>query len=396
MQPPNYGSPLVRALYDSPLHTRRGRIALGLIAAIVFLPAVHSWKGWLTPIENGKVLLVGVFFALLGSMLGLLFLRYLDRRDPEPWALRAGALLMAGLVAPAAAAFFNGHSPYVLLTVGFNEEFWKVFTLLFIVVFAPRVVNGVRDGIIYGALGGFGFNIIELAVYVLRVSYPQDGLLVGTTHQLSRLGWWGIGNHVIWSALVGAGIGYAIQNPSSRWRFILPIGIYTLAAVTHDLQDAGVGVLLMVLISAGLMSVLGGKSGQPAPSVPSADAIERMQQFVPTAIAFEAIAINVVCLPILLYALVRSGDWERRIVRDQLASEQPPVVTQQELDGIRAEKRFRLRTIPGYPKAKGRAIRNAQNALAFQKEYLAQRGRPSDRDPLAQYLRSVIAGLRSS
>ena len=55
---------------------------------------------------------------------------------------------MAGLVAPAAAAFFNRHSPYVLLTGGFNEELWKVFTLLFSVVFAPRIVNGVRAGII--------------------------------------------------------------------------------------------------------------------------------------------------------------------------------------------------------------------------------------------------------
>ena len=39
----DYSHPLNRALYDSPLHTRRGKLALVAVAAIVLYPALHTW-----------------------------------------------------------------------------------------------------------------------------------------------------------------------------------------------------------------------------------------------------------------------------------------------------------------------------------------------------------------
>jgi protease PrsW len=64
--------------------------------------------------------------------------------------------------------------------------------------------------------------------------------------------------------------------------------------------------------------------------------------------ALEAVAINIVNLPILLTALLRSGDWERKVIREQLAGEPSSVVTPEELESAKADKRFRNRQIPGY------------------------------------------------
>jgi len=214
-----YHSPLKRMLYDSPLHTFVGKVIFAAILLVIVSLAVKIWVGWLTPLFGGWLILAFGLAAFVGSLPGLIFIRYLDRREPEDASYYAGVLLSAAILTPALGAYFNSISPFSLLTVGLNEEFCKAIPLLLLVFFAPTMVNGVRDGIIYGALGGFGFNIIEIANYVLRVSYPAEGL-EGSFSQLSRLGWLGIGNHVIWSMLVGAGIGLAVQARKRRTRIL--------------------------------------------------------------------------------------------------------------------------------------------------------------------------------
>lgn len=198
-----YDSLFSRMLYDSPLHTFMGKIIFLVIMLPILYFAFNTWVYWLTPLQNGWIILFGVLSAFVGSLLGLAWLRYLDRREPESWWYFVGLLLLSTLLTTAPAAYFNTASPVPLLTVGFNEEFWKVLPLLLLVFFAPTMVNGVRDGLIYGALGGFAFNIVEIANYILRVSGPAEGI-DGVGTQLARLGFWGISNHVIWSMMVGA------------------------------------------------------------------------------------------------------------------------------------------------------------------------------------------------
>jgi RsiW-degrading membrane proteinase PrsW (M82 family) len=239
----DYHSPLSRMLYDSPLHSLSGKIAFVAIMVVLVLLSGLIWSAWLTPLSNGWIVLLGVAVAFLGSLVGLVFIRYLDRREPESWWYWIGVLVFAMLFGVTPAVVFNSISPFVF-TVGFNEEFWKVLPLLLLILFAPTMVNGVRDGIIYGALGGFAFNIVEIADYFLLDSYPVQGL-AGLSEQLVRLSFWGIGNHVIWSMLVGAGIGMAVQSQNRRTKILAPLGAYLLAAITHGLQDMGAGVLLM-------------------------------------------------------------------------------------------------------------------------------------------------------
>ena len=207
-RPSDYHNPLRRMLYDSPLHTLAGKIIFTVIVLIVLYLSIQTWIVWLTPLQNGLIILQGVLGAFLGSLLGLAFLRYLDRREPESWWYFVGALLFAMLFTTAPAAYL-------------------------------------------------------------------------------------------------------------------------------------------------------------------------------------------IILPIIIYALLKSGNWERQVIRDELADEVGTVVTPEEYEGVQGEKRFRLRSVPGYSAKIGQQIRNAQNSLAFHKSYLKSRNRLVEGDPLADYYRAEVTRLRS-
>lgn len=386
-----YNSLTARLLYDSPLHSRGGKIIFALIWILVLYFAVTSWIRWLTPLESGLTLMIGMTVALVGSVIGLIFLLYLDRRKPEPWPYWVAVLVVATLLTAAPAAYFNVNSPNTAITVGFNEEFWKVFPLLMLVFFAPTVVTGVRDGLIYGALGGFGFNLIEMSVYILRTTTPEQGLLEAITAQTSRLGINGIDNHVVWSALVGAGIGYAVQARNRKLGIFVAVAAYLLAVVTHDLQDSFLGIGIMMMLMMGLAPLFGADLSAGSGMSP-----EQQRSMSDLTTRLEVLVINVINFAILIFALVKSGNWERQVIREELAGEADPVITPEEYEGVQAEKRFRLRRVPGYPRRLAAKIRTAQNSLAFHKQYLQRKGRATDTDPLAQYWRGEIARLRSS
>ncbi|MEZ4673956.1 MAG: PrsW family glutamic-type intramembrane protease [Caldilineaceae bacterium] len=388
----NYHALFNRMLYDSPLHRWWGKLLYAIILLVTLYLAGVVWIDWLTPLSNGWLILYAITIAFFGSLLGIAYLLYLDRRDPEPWWFFVGTLLVALLLTTAPAAYVNGISPRPTLTVGFNEEFWKVLPLLLLVFFAPTLVSGTRDGLIYGALGGFGFNITEIANYFIKVAYPAEGI-EGLSGQLVRLGWWGIGNHVFWSALVGAGIGYALETDHRLRKVTVPLGAYLAAVFTHTLQDnligpmIGIGLTMVILVIQGVdASQFNIEDQNNLPEV--------FKSAMALGLPLEALAINIINIPLLIIALRRSGNWERAIIRDELADEVPEIVTPEEYQGVQAERRFRLRRIPGYPRRVGRRIRNAQNALAFHKRYLRRRERPIESDPLVAYWRGEVLRLR--
>ena len=95
--------------------------------------------------------------------------------------------------------------------------------------------DNVLDGIIYGAMVGFGFamtgNILSyLGAFLLR---GFDGLsstifIEGVLYGL---------NHALYSALFGAGLGYA-RLALKRWqRWAVPLVAFVLAVVVHALHN---------------------------------------------------------------------------------------------------------------------------------------------------------------
>jgi hypothetical protein len=101
-------------------------------------------------------------------------------------------------------------------------------------------------------------------------------------------------------------------------------------------------------------------------------------------------------LLIVVVALWRSGVWERRVIREELASEVGRAVTPQEYQAILADGILRTRRIDDLHPRDSAAIVDAQHELAFRKRRVADQGGDPERDPLVAGWRQDIARLRES
>jgi RsiW-degrading membrane proteinase PrsW (M82 family) len=122
-----------------------------------------------------------------------------------------------------------------------------------------REFDNVLDGIIYGAMVGFGF--------------AMTGHLISTIGRFALWGFEGLGaavfaeglvyglDHALYTAVFGAGLGLA-RLAQERWqRWALPVGGFGLAVATHVLHDMlarnllGLNVATVVATGAGLILV---------------------------------------------------------------------------------------------------------------------------------------------
>jgi hypothetical protein len=105
----------------------------------------------------------------------------------------------------------------------------------------------------------------------------------------------------------------------------------------------------------------------------------------------------VVFLPFLViagFALWRSGVWERRVIREELAGEVGHAVTPGEYQEIVRDRILRTRRINGMRRRASSALVNAQHELAFRKRRVRDAGKDPGHDHLASHWRDEIRRLR--
>jgi hypothetical protein len=99
-------------------------------------------------------------------------------------------------------------------------------------------------------------------------------------------------------------------------------------------------------------------------------------------------------LLIMALAVWRSGVWERRVIREELADEIGRTISPQEYQDIVNDRMMRTRRIDrAHPHASA-ALVNAQHELAFRKNRVRNGGGDPDRDPLVAGWREDIRELR--
>ena len=117
------------------------------------------------------------------------------------------------------------------------EESVKGLALLLFMVFAYRELDDVLDGIIYGAMIGFGFAFTENILYVVGSS-AEDGLGVAMFVLFLRTVIFGA-NHAFFTGVLGAGVG-AARLMRGRLPRIVVLGIaWVLAVFFHGVHNAG-------------------------------------------------------------------------------------------------------------------------------------------------------------
>ena len=165
--------------------------------------------------------------------------------------------------------------------------------------------DNMRDGIIYGALVGLGFNWFEAALYVAQ-GYAEYGVAPYGAQFGSRYALFGLGGHALFTGIFGASLGLAIQT-RRRWiRILAPIAGLVLAIAAHMLNNA-----LPLLVT-----LAGAAAGMPPPEHEPPPDTGFLENFVG-----DTLTQLVIFLPfflIMALAVWRSGVWERRVIREEL------------------------------------------------------------------------------
>jgi protease PrsW len=395
------GSPLRRRSYAA-------LAAIALLAAALFA-ALMTLRVFarLTP-DVLQVFLTALAVAAIASLFPVTILWFLDRREREaPW-LFAAAFLWGGVIATGLALPLNNSilravegwlavnpgvaeylGPDAALMIGapiagpLVEEVTKGLGVLALFLLLRAEFDNVRDGLIYGALVGAGFNCFEAPLYVAQgyaeYGVPPWGLQLG-----GRFSLFGLSGHALYTGVFGALLGLARQTRRRWLRYAAPAAGLVLAIGGHAFNNV-LGLLVTVALR---------EAGEPLPEPgppPNLTFVEGWTQ--------RSLLDLILFFPLLLLMAVlvwRSGVWERRTIREQLAGEvgEGGAVTPEEYARVERDGIIRTRRIDRLDRRRSAAIVNAQNELAFRKWRVAAEGGDPAADPLAQGWRRRIAELR--
>lgn len=383
-------TPIKRALFNSSLHNTWVRLGMGLgiIALIIWAFPVFLRYYLEAPLQMAT----GIALAALLYSPTLFVLAFMMRRKRISrvlfWTIPLSVILFFGPLTSQTNHSFQALGVPDYLFVGFSEESWKIMPLLLILIFARPLITGVRDGIFYGALGGFGFACLEMGSYFALVDYPETGWTDFFLNSMSRATLLGTDLHIVWSAFLGGAIVYGL-NSSRKWsRFIIPFSGYVLVVLTHGIQDK-FGKLLSMLPIAVVVKI-----------AESFGATE--ENFTPLLIPVtmfgattDILLINLIVLPLLIWMTLRGGDSDRAAIREYLQDETTPFLLPNEKPGLETQSRFHRRRI-GSDSSIDKTIVRAQNELSFRKKQLEKAGSPDSDDLIVASLRNEISQLRTS
>jgi protease PrsW len=114
------------------------------------------------------------------------------------------------------------------------EELAKAIPLFLIFLFYRREFDGLMDGLIYGALVGFGFSMTENVLYFLG-AYADGGWGAWSVLVFFRAIVFGL-NHALFTSAFGAGLGYA-RYATGPTRTIAPLFGLLMAMFLHGVHN---------------------------------------------------------------------------------------------------------------------------------------------------------------
>jgi hypothetical protein len=204
-----------------------------------------------------------------------------------------------------------------------------------------------------------------------------------------QLGWryalFGFGGHAMFTGIFGAFLGVAMQTRRSWLKVLAPLFGLVVAIAAHFVNNA---LPLFFAIAAA-------SRGEPPPQASEAPPeLGFVDAFLIGSLVELTIFLPFVV--IMAIALWRSGVWERRVIREELAEEVGREVSRGEYERIVADRMFRTRRIDRMHPRESAALVNAQHELAFRKRRVRDAGGDPDRDRLVAGWRAEIARLRAA
>jgi hypothetical protein len=189
----------------------------------------------------------------------------------------------------------------------------------------------------------------------------------------------------MFTGIFGALLGVAMQTRRGWLKVVAPLFGLLLAIAAHFVNNA----LPLFFVLAGAAR------GEPPPAAQEEPPdLGFVDAFLTGSLVELTIFLPFVA--IMALALWRSGVWERRVIREELAAEVGREVSRSEYDGIVADRMFRTRRIDPLHPRHSAALVNAQHELAFRKRRVRDAGGDPERDRLVAGWRAEIDRLRAT
>jgi RsiW-degrading membrane proteinase PrsW (M82 family) len=221
---------------------------------------------------------LSIVVVLIPSLIAIAVLWWLDRYEKEPlWLLSIiffwGAVptiimsLIAQLVLDVPLSAMLQHPilyPLANMSIvaPLTEETFKGLILLAVFLLYRQEYDGVMDGILYGALVGFGFAIVEDVFYLVGSLMEGGWAAWGTTVAL-RVGLYNL-NHSLFAACTGVGFGLARLSRQTWKKLAFPVLGWLAAMTLHAIHNGGTvlaeqtsGLSCVVLTAVDWMGALG-------------------------------------------------------------------------------------------------------------------------------------------
>jgi len=227
-------------------------IAIAILAICAMITIIlNSFVGMSALAQNGAASFVAILIIPLVPAVGIfLLVNFMDRFEREPWFLRLAAFLWGAIIAIPPAFFIETKVDGMLtnmlgpgtsvvlrtalqgLNAGVTEEtIIKGLGLLLLFIILRDEFDNVTDGIVYGALIGAGFAMVENFNYFAANS---KNFLVFLIVGRVILGWLG---HSTFIACFGAALGY-VRYTRVRWKqIVIPLIGYLIAVGLHSFFD---------------------------------------------------------------------------------------------------------------------------------------------------------------
>ena len=197
-------------------------------------------------------LILSFLVTVLPALTYIAIIWWLDRYEREPlWLLTVtflwGAVpaIILALIAQLILDYpFELMGPGVVASVAtygitppLTEETVKALAVLGIFLLYRREFDNVLDGIVYGALVGFGFSVTEDLFAFLGTLFTEGWGSWGVT-VLLRVGLYAL-NHSFFTACTGAALGYARLSRETWKKVLVPLLGLGAAMVFHGLHNLG-------------------------------------------------------------------------------------------------------------------------------------------------------------
>ncbi len=224
-------------------------------------------------------LLLGMFSVTPLVVAYLIFIRWVDRFEPEPWWLILCAFVWGAMfatlggglgssIAQAVTSQIFQASPKQLDVIGatvfapiFEESFKGLGVALIALASALglRELDGPLDGAIYGGVVGLGFTLTEDILYVAN-QFTTNGFTGFVVLFFLRTVLLGL-SHCTFTACTGLGFGIASESKSGFVKVFAPLFGFGCAMAMHAMHNSlptffGDGGLVMMLLISWIIDIL--------------------------------------------------------------------------------------------------------------------------------------------